>query len=78
MSGEWVRDRRGGVHIRGLHDGDCPQLAGTYAGDLADVDCPPGLRHVGRALARRHTPIVNWATPADPGQLFQVRRTGLV
>lgn len=49
-----------GVHIRGRSDVDCPQLACTYATDLADADCPPELRRLDRTLTRRHTPIVNW------------------
>ena len=50
--------------LRGLYDIDCPQLAATYAtelvDDLADADCPPELRRLGRTLARWHTQIVNW------------------
>ena len=50
--------------LRGLYDIDCPQLAERYAtelaDDLADADCPPELRRLGRTLARWHTPIVNW------------------
>ena len=50
--------------LRGLYDIDCPQLAGTYLGELADnlqdTDCPPELRRLGRTLGRWHTAIVNW------------------
>ncbi len=50
--------------LRGLYAIDCPQLAERYADeladDLADADCPPELRRLGRTLARWHTPIVNW------------------
>ena len=50
--------------LRGLYDIDCPQLAERYAtelaDDLADADCPPELRRLGRTLAHWHTPIVNW------------------
>lgn len=50
--------------LRGLYDIDCPQLVGTYLGELADdltdTDCPPELRRLGRALGRWHTAIVNW------------------
>jgi len=50
--------------LRGLYDIDCPQLAGTYLGELAtdltDTDSPPELRRLGRTLGRWHTAIVNW------------------
>ena len=50
--------------LRGLYDINCPQLAATYAAELADdlqdADCPPELRRLGSTLARWHTPIVNW------------------
>ena len=50
--------------LRGLYGIDCPQLAGTNLGELADdlrdADCPPELRRLGRTLARWHTAIVNW------------------
>ena len=50
--------------LRGLYDIDCPQLAERYAtelaDDLADADCPPELRRLGRTLAHWHTQIVNW------------------
>ena len=50
--------------LRGLYDIDCPQLAERYAtelaDDLADADCPPELRRLGRTLAHWHTAIVNW------------------
>ena len=50
--------------LRGLYEIDCPQLAGTYASELAedlrDTDCRPELRRLGRTLTRWHTPIVNW------------------
>ena len=50
--------------LRGLYDIDCPQLADTYATELAtdltDTDCPPELRRLGRTLARWHDAIVNW------------------
>ncbi len=46
--------------LRGLYDIDCPQLAERYATELADADCPPELRRLGRTLARWHTQIVNW------------------
>ena len=46
--------------LRGLYDIDCPQLAERYAAelvdDLADADCPPELRRLGRTLAHWHTP----------------------
>ena len=50
--------------LRGFYDIDCPHLAERYAAglvdDLADADCPPELRRLGRTLARWHTQIVNW------------------
>ena len=65
-------DPHGGVRLawhaketlRGLYDIDCPELAERYAtelaDDLADADCPPELRRLGRTLAHWHTAIVNW------------------
>ena len=41
--------------LRGLYDIDCPHLAERYATELADADCPPELRRLGRTLARWHT-----------------------
>ena len=50
--------------LRGLYDIHCPQLAERYAtelvDDLADADCPPELRRLGRTLARWQVAIVNW------------------
>ena len=50
--------------IRGVYDIDCPQLADTYAvelaDDLKDASCPPALRRLGRTLVRWHTLSVNW------------------
>ena len=46
--------------LRGLYDINCPQLAERYATELADADCPPELRRLGRTLAHWHTQIVNW------------------
>ena len=50
--------------LRGLYDINCPQLAERYAtelaDDLADADCPPELRRLGRTLARWQVAIVNW------------------
>ena len=42
-----------GVHIRGLYDVDCPQLAGTYATDLA-VDLATDLTTSPTPTARRN------------------------
>ena len=50
--------------LRGLYDINCPQLAERYAtelaDDLADGDCPPELRRLGRTVGRWHTQITNW------------------
>ena len=48
--------------LRGLYDINCPQLAATYAAELADdlqdADCPPELRRLGSTLARWHTEVL--------------------
>ena len=46
--------------LRGLYDINCPQLAERYATELADGDCPPELRRLGRTVGRWHTQITNW------------------
>ena len=50
--------------LRGLYDIDCPELADSYAAELADdlqdADCPPELRRLGCTLSRWHTQIVDW------------------
>ena len=56
--------------LRGLYDIDCPHLAERYAAglvdDLADADCPPELRRLGRTLARCTPPSSTGTTPASP------------